>query len=274
VTLGGSPIAAGALDLERRNQELYDNVDGPVWHLAVYEPLFGGARYINMGGEPLVAQLIDTLAIQAADPILDLGCGTGDLAARLCSLTGCHITGVEMNAQQAARAREVADGLSHGRLCIEQADVTRWSSARTFKVVYSIDTLMLVADWMGFLRTARHALADATGAFAATVILDNGLDQQQRRMFWEEDGFIGLFGRADAGKLFNEAGFGRQQWNNRDDWAIACLGRIEAALYAEQEPIRHAVGRAAWQNWIEMNSTYLECFRSGKLTYAMATARP
>jgi sarcosine/dimethylglycine N-methyltransferase len=274
VTVGGSPIAASALDLERRNQELYDNVDGPVWHLAVYEPLFGGARYINMGGEPLVTQLIDTLAIQAADPILDLGCGTGDLAARLCSLTGCHITGVEMNAQQAARARQVADGLTRGQLSIEQADVTRWSASRTFKAAYSIDTLMLVTDWVGFLRAARDALADATGAFAATVILDNGLDQQQRRTFWEEDGFIGLFDSADAGKLFTEAGFKRQQWSNCDDWAIACLSRIEAALYAEQEPIRRAIGRAAWQNWIQMNSTYLECFRSGTLTYAMVTGRP
>ena len=73
-------VVASPVDIRRRNRELYDNVDGPVWHLAVYEPVFGGARYINMGGEPLVAKLIDMLGIGEADPVLDLGCGTGDLA--------------------------------------------------------------------------------------------------------------------------------------------------------------------------------------------------
>src|SRR4051794_31600766 len=66
-------IAASPVDILRRNQELYDDVDGPVWRLAVYEPIFGGARYINMGGEPLVAELIDTLSIREADRLLDLG---------------------------------------------------------------------------------------------------------------------------------------------------------------------------------------------------------
>ena len=267
-------IAASPADILRRNQELYDNVDSPVWHLAVYGPVFGGARYINMGGDALVAQLVDTLGLQAADPVLDLGCGTGDLAARLCSLTGCHITGVEINARQAARARQTAHGLTHGRLDIEQADVTRWSSPQKFEAVYSIDTLMLVMDWPAFLRTARQALAGPGGAFVATAILDNGLNEFQRHAFWEEDGFIGLVRRSDARSLFTEAGFGRQQWKSCDDWAVACLSRIEAALHAEQKPIRRAVGDAAWQNWVEMNATYLECFRSGKMAYAMVTARP
>jgi cyclopropane fatty-acyl-phospholipid synthase-like methyltransferase len=267
-------VAASAVDILRRNQELYDNVDGPVWRLAVYEPVFGGARYINMGGEPLVAELVDTLGIGDADPVLDLGCGTGDLAARLCSLTGCHITGVEMNARQAARARQAAHGLTRGRLDIERADATRWSSSRRFKAVYSIDTLMLIADWPAFLHAARRALPDQGGAFVATVILDSGLNDSQRRAFWEEDGFIGLVRKSGAESLITEAGFARQQWKCRDAWAIACLGRIDAALHAEQQPIRRAMGDAGWQNWVRMNATYLECFHSGELTYAMVVARP
>jgi cyclopropane fatty-acyl-phospholipid synthase-like methyltransferase len=267
-------VAASSADILRRNRELYDNVDGPVWRLAVYEPVFGGARYINMGGEPLVAELIDMLGIGDADPVLDLGCGTGDLAGRICSLTGCHITGVEMNARQAARARQTADGLTRGRLEIEHADATRWSSCQRFKAVYSIDTLMLIPDWPAFLDAARRALSDESAAFVATVILDSGLNEAQRRAFWEEDGFIGLLRKPDAERQFTDAGFARQQWKCRDQWALACLGRIDAALYAEQQPIRRVMGDAAWQNWVRMNAAYLECFRSGKLTYATVMAKP
>lgn len=267
-------IEASSVDILRRNRELYDNVDGPVWRLAVYEPVFDGARYINMGGEPLVAELIAALGVGDADPLLDLGCGTGDLAARLCSLTGCHVTGVEMNARQAARARLTACGLTRGRLDIEHADATRWSPSRQFKAVYSIDTLMLIAGWPAFLRAARQALPDQDGAFVATVILDGGLNGSQRQMFQEEDGFIGLYRVADAGELFTEAGFRRQQWKVCDHWAIGCLNRIGTALQARQLPIRHEVGDAAWQNWVRVNAIYLECFRSGKLSYAMITARP
>jgi cyclopropane fatty-acyl-phospholipid synthase-like methyltransferase len=267
-------VAARPLDLRRRNRELYDNVDSPVWRLAVYEPVFGGARYINMGGEPLVAELIDMLRIGDADPVLDLGCGTGDLAGRICSLTRCHITGVEMNARQAARARQTAQALTRGRLDIEHADATRRSSCQQFKAVYSVDTLMLIRDWPAFLDATRRALSEESTGFVATVILDNGLTEFQRRTFWEEDGFIGLFRKPAAEGQFSEGGFARQQWTSRDEWALACLGQIDAALHAQQKPIRRVMGDAAWQNWVRMNAAYLECFRSGKLTYAMVLARP
>ncbi|MBR1031486.1 cyclopropane-fatty-acyl-phospholipid synthase family protein [Bradyrhizobium liaoningense] len=270
----GLNSAANPVDFLRRNQELYDNIDSPVWRLAVYEPVFGGARYINMGGAPLVTELIDMLGIGVNDPILDLGCGTGDLAGRICSLTGCHTTGVEMNARQAERARETAQGLTRGRLEIAHADATRWSSFRQFKAVYSIDTLMLIPDWPAFLHVARRALSDQGTAFLATVILDDGLSESERRAFWEEDGFVALLRKPDAERQFTDAGFARQQWTCKDEWALACLGRIDAALHAEQQAIRHMMGDAAWQNWVEINAVYLECFRSRKLTYAMVMARP
>lgn len=267
-------VAAGSADIERRNRELYDNVDSPVWRLAVYEPVFAGARYINMGGEPLVDELIGLLDIAEGDPVLDLGCGTGDLALRICSLTGCHITGVEMNARQAARARETAQGLARGRLAIEHADATRWTPSRLFKAVYSIDTLMLIPDWPAFLGAARRALSDESAALVASVILDNGLSESQRRAFWDEDGFIGLLRKPAAERHFIDAGFARQQWTCRNEWALACLGRIDAALHAEQQAIRRMMGDAAWDDWVRMNAAYLECFRSGKLTYATVLARP
>jgi cyclopropane fatty-acyl-phospholipid synthase-like methyltransferase len=267
-------VSASPTDIQRRNQDLYDDIDGPVWRLAVYEPVFGGARYINMGGEHLVTELINMLAIDEAESVLDLGCGTGDLAARICSLTGCNITGIEMNERQVARARQVALGLSHGRLEIECADVTRWLSCRQFNAVYSIDVLMLIADWPAFLQAVRRSMSDEGGAFVATVILDDGLNESQRRAFWEEDGFIGLHRKREAERQFTDAEFASQQWTCRNQWALACLERIDAALHAKQQRIRRMTGDATWDNWVRMNAAYLECFRSGKLTYAMVMARP
>jgi SAM-dependent methyltransferase len=58
------------------------------------------ARFVSDLGAPV----IELLAPQAGERILDLGCGDGALTAKLVAL-GCHVVGVDGSAEQIAAAR-------------------------------------------------------------------------------------------------------------------------------------------------------------------------
>lgn len=256
----------------RRNRELYDDVDGPEWRLAVYEPMFAGARYINLGGEALVERLAELLAARAAGPIFDLGCGTGDFAVRLAALTGAHITGVEINPRQAERARASAGTCRRGSLTVVEADAAAWRPGRVFGAGYSIDTLMLVPDVPVFLSAARGAIGE-DGCFVASLILGSRLSDEERRYFCSQDGFVSLSTREQATANLAGAGFRKVEWEIRQEWALHGLARSLAGLRASRHAIADAIGEAGWQNWRDVGAAYLDCFQSDKLHYAIVTAR-
>jgi SAM-dependent methyltransferase len=58
------------------------------------------ARFVAELGEPVV----DLLSPRAGERILDIGCGDGELTARIAAL-GCHVVGVDGSAEQIAAAR-------------------------------------------------------------------------------------------------------------------------------------------------------------------------
>ena len=264
--------AVTGADVAQRNRELYDTMDDRVWHLAVYQPVFGGARYINMGGELLARDLATMLKIAEGAHVLDLGCGTGDLAVRLTALTGAHITGVEVNRRQAERAREAAKQCRRGSLTVIETDAADWTPDRHFAAGYSADTLMLVPSWPAFLSAARHAIAE-DGNFVASMILGSELTDAERQYFWEEDGFVMLPNRTRASELFATAGFRNVTWAERNDWALKCLSRIFDSVMLHREQIEASVGAAGWRDWLDVNAAYLDCFRSGKMEYVIAVAR-
>jgi cyclopropane fatty-acyl-phospholipid synthase-like methyltransferase len=266
-------LGATPAQISRRNRDLYDDVDGAIWRLAVYEPLFGGARYINLGGDPLARRVVELLGVGEGDPVLDIGCGTGDFARRIASLSGAHITGLEMNPRQAERARVAAQECRSGRLTIVEADAVHWVGTSRFRATYSVDTLMLIADWRAVLRRVRNAMSE-DGLFVATVILDGGLDQASRRYFWEQDGFISLPNRERAVCDFIASGLRRVRWEQHDEWALQALARITESLAQHRPLIEEVIGAAAWREWAEVNSAYLSAFRQGKMTYQLVEAKP
>jgi cyclopropane fatty-acyl-phospholipid synthase-like methyltransferase len=270
---GAQAVRATLAEISRRNRDLYDTVDGTIWRLAIYEPLFGGARYINLGGERLARRVVDLLGVSEGEPVLDIGCGTGDFALRIAAVSGAHITGIEMNSRQAERARAAAQECRRGRLTIVEADATRWVGASCFRAAYSADTLMLVADWRAVLHRVRNAMSE-DGVFVATVILDGGLDQASRRYFWEHDGFISLPERECAVRDFIASGLRHVRWEQHNEWALQTLARITESLAQHRCMIEDAMGGTAWQEWVDVNSAYLAAFRCGKMTYELVEARP
>jgi trans-aconitate methyltransferase len=75
-----------------------------VWDAAKYE---GGFRFVTAGGEPL----LDLLAPHGGERIVDLGCGTGELTARIAA-TGAEVTGLDADPAMIRRARERFPALS------------------------------------------------------------------------------------------------------------------------------------------------------------------
>lgn len=274
-TRGGEAelLDASPGEILKRNRMLYDGIDSPVWRMAVFDPVYGGRRYINMGGDRLIEELIRVLGIGEAQAVLDLGCGTGEVAARIASSTGAHVTGVDINPNQIRLAQLAAAACTRGSFAPVEADGARWTPHRTYNAAYAVDTLMLLADWQPFLAQALAAVQPVGGGFAATTILADHLAPADRRYFWEQDAFVRLPAREQAEREFVNAGFHSVRWSDHNDWAVDCLERICIALNERRPAIEAEIGPTSWQDWLDVNRRYLDAFCSGTLSYVLLLAR-
>lgn len=81
------------------------------------------------------ADLIDVLAPQVDERILDLGCGTGQLAAKITS-HGAHVIGIDQSPQMIAQAQENFPGM-----WFEVGDATTFRTTHPFDAIFSNVTL-------------------------------------------------------------------------------------------------------------------------------------
>jgi trans-aconitate methyltransferase len=84
--------------------------------------------------------LIDWLQPQPGEAILDLGCGTGELAAQLAA-TGAQVTGIDAAASMIASART-----HFPQVTFEVADATSFSLPVAFDAIFSNATLHWVTE--------------------------------------------------------------------------------------------------------------------------------
>ncbi len=84
-------------------------------------------HFVSRYGE----DLLDLLAAQPGEWILDLGCGTGHLTARIAA-SGARVLGIDRSAEMIARARE-----QYPQLDFECMDAEQLSLTRSFDAVFS-----------------------------------------------------------------------------------------------------------------------------------------
>lgn len=77
------------------------------------------------------ADLLELLAPQAGERILDLGCGTGHLTAQIAA-RGAEVVGLDASAEMIEQARR-----NHPQLAFEIADATQFEVAEPFDAVFS-----------------------------------------------------------------------------------------------------------------------------------------
>lgn len=104
--------------------------------------------------------VVELLAPQPGERILDLGCGTGDLAYEI-SATGAYVTGMDYSAEMIERAKSKYPGLS-----FLTGDGENFETEKPYDAVFSNAALHWMKDAAGVVRSVHGALKPG-GRFVA-----------------------------------------------------------------------------------------------------------
>lgn len=89
------------------------------------------------GGFPATRQNLETIKITPEETVLDVGCGSGLTACHLAKTTGCHVTGIDINAQMIEKA-----SLRAGREGV--APLTEFKTADAYQLPFADHSF----DWV------------------------------------------------------------------------------------------------------------------------------
>ena len=88
--------------------------------------------------------LIEALAVQPDDDVLDLGCGNGGMAGYIAETTGAYVTGIDISPSAIGQAQRLA-AVRPDRLSFRAADIASPPFApASFDALVAIDTLYFV----------------------------------------------------------------------------------------------------------------------------------
>jgi ubiquinone/menaquinone biosynthesis C-methylase UbiE len=126
---------------------------------AFCESVYG--EYLCQQGQVDMAQLdiaIRVLGVTDSDRVLDLGCGSGMMAAHIAEATGASVAGVAFVEEAIAFARQLPPA-KHGRteFCLMNVNDVRLREG-SFDKVLSANTLHLSYDLAGVLETLRRVV--------------------------------------------------------------------------------------------------------------------
>jgi trans-aconitate 2-methyltransferase len=143
--------------LYRRSQSCYPS--SVTWDPVQY------AKFADHRLRPAL-DLLNRIPVESAEEVVDLGCGSGDVTARLAERwRGARVTGIDDSREMLAAARQRYPGLVW-----QQADLAGWSAVRPADVVYSNAALHWAGDHG---RLFPHLLAQLRGGGALAVQMPN-----------------------------------------------------------------------------------------------------
>jgi SAM-dependent methyltransferase len=119
----------------------------------------GYAALVNRSGTPLGGPLLECTQPQAQDRVLDVGCGSGQLAVALAPLVA-HVTGIDLTPAMLQQARALQATVGAANIEWMQADSRRLPVAdAAFSLVISRSMFHHAADPSGTLAEMRRACA-------------------------------------------------------------------------------------------------------------------
>jgi len=130
--------------------------------------------------------LMEALALDGTQDVLEIGVGTGRLALRTVPLCRA-LTGIDLSPATIRRAEENLAGYSHVRLICE--DFMTWETVEQFDVIYSSLTFLHIRDKRGAAqRVARLLRPGGRAVISLDKSQEQVLDYGTRRLrVWPDD---------------------------------------------------------------------------------------
>ena len=193
------------------------------WNPTLYE---GKHAFVWKYGE----DLLNLLFPQPGEKILDVGCGTGQLAAKIAA-NGTIVTGIDASAAMVEKAK-----LNYPNLEFVVADARSFQFNTSFDAVFSNATLHWIPEPEAVINSIYRALKPGGR-------------------------FIAEFGGKGGIKLITDALYQAIEIKSSQSWYFPSIGEyatmleqqgfdvIYAVLFDRPTPLEHAAGMA---NWIQM----------------------
>jgi cyclopropane fatty-acyl-phospholipid synthase-like methyltransferase len=253
-----------AVAVREKQLQVWDVSDDPRWRLTIYEPVYGGNIFANIGGPALLDYMGAYAGLGPEHSVLELGSGMGDGCEYVASRFGSRVTGVEMSARQIERARERHPD-SHSRgFDFVHADMMSWEPPQRYDVVYFGDMLPLCHDRRALLEKV-HSWLRPGGALTITdIVAGADLSDEDRAFLWKEDGFD-IPSRAASLAMIREAGFRELDVTDITQAVVMLQETILQESYRHKTAIVEGVGLDSWLSWVDGARNYRRLFAERKL---------
>ncbi|HEU4509658.1 MAG TPA: methyltransferase domain-containing protein, partial [Pyrinomonadaceae bacterium] len=257
-------MAHDAVAVREKQLQVWDVSDDPRWRLTIYEPLYGGKIFANIGGPALLDYMGAYARLGPGHSVLELGSGMGDGCEYVATRFGCRVTGVEISTQQIERARERhPDSHSRGFDFIE-ADMLQWEPSERYDVVYFGDMLAVAQDRRAVLERVHRWLRPGGFLTMTDIVAGPDINDEDRAFIWAEDGFQVPF-QSDSLAMIRDVGFMDLDVTDMTPTVVTLQETILQASYKHKTTLVDAVGFDKWLDWVECAQTYRRLFAERKL---------
>lgn len=258
-------MAHDAVAVREKQLQVWDVSDDPRWRLTIYEPIFGGRIFANIGGPPLLDYAGSYVGLGPQHSALELGSGMGDACEYVASHFGCRVTGVEMSTHQIERARaRHPNRLSRG-FDFVHADLMEWEPSQSYDLVYFGDMLAVAQDRRGVLQRVHRWLRPFGAMTITDIVAGPNLSDEERAALWEEDGINALLFQADSLAQIRDVGFQELEVTDITHTVVTLQDTVLRESYRHKTTLVDAVGADRWQEWVEAAGNYRRLFAERKL---------
>lgn len=191
--------------------------------------------------------LSQLLQLTAASRVLELGCGSGGCAVHLAETVGCHVTGLDVNAEGIRAAGELsqAKGQSdRARFALTDAGRSFPVAAATFDAAYVNDALCHIPDRPAVLSELRRVLQSGGRLLFSDALVVTGILSNAELATRSSIGYYLFVPRGENERLLEQAGFDVVQVIDTTAQAAAVAGRWHDARAARQAALVALEGEA------------------------------
>lgn len=225
--------------------------------LATYGRDFGQTSWVNTEEADAIPGL---LSISARSQVLEIGFGSGHYALQVARVSGCHITGLEINANGVAAADESArqSGLET-RATFQKHDVSeRLPFERdSFDAAFSNDVFCHVPDRLSLLRELYRILRPGGRLLFSDALVIGGVVTNEELAVRSSIGLYIFTAPGVNEKLLEEAGFDVEISRDTTSQAAVIAERWRDARQAHTARLVEIEGKANYEGLQRfLNCTY------------------